>query len=67
MSTDIRVLPSFAVEVVGGGEPSDSGWEFGSQCGSVAVSGVSVGFFSTAVLFSLSKKRNFACVETRKT
>ena len=35
-------FPSFAVEVVGDGEPSDSGWEFGSECGSVAVSGVLV-------------------------
>ena len=32
--------PSFAVEVVGDGEPSDSCWELGSECGSVAVSGV---------------------------
>ena len=30
------------VEVVGDGEPSHSGWEFGSECGSVAVSGVLV-------------------------
>ena len=42
MFNDIRVLPSLAVEVVGDGEPSDSGWEFGSECGSVAVSGVLV-------------------------
>ena len=27
---------------MGHGEPSDSGWEFGSECGSVAVSGVPV-------------------------
>ena len=33
---------SFEVEVVGDGEPSDSGWEFGSECGSVVVSGVPV-------------------------
>ena len=42
VSHDIRVSPSFAVEVVGEGEPSDSGWEFGSERGSVAVSGVPV-------------------------
>ena len=30
------------MEVVGVGELSDSGWEFGSECGSVAVSGVLV-------------------------
>ena len=42
VSKDIHVLPSFAVEVVGDGEPSDSGWEFVSECGSVAVSGVPV-------------------------
>ena len=29
MNYDIYVLPSFAVEVVGVGEMSDSGWEFG--------------------------------------
>ena len=38
------MLLSFAVEVrgevVGDGEPSGSGWEFVSECGSVAVSGV---------------------------
>ena len=39
---DIYVLPSFAVEVVGVGELSDSGWEFGSECCSDAVSGVLV-------------------------
>ena len=42
VSSDIYVPPSFAVEVVGVGEMSDSGWEFGSECGSVAVSGVPV-------------------------
>ena len=42
VSNDIHVHPSFAVDVVGDGEPSDSGWEFGSECGSVAVSGVPV-------------------------
>ena len=42
VSNDIHVLPSFAVEVVGVGEPSDSDWEFVSECGSVAVSGVPV-------------------------
>ena len=42
MSNDIFVLPSFAVEVVGVGEMSNSGWEFGSECGAVAVSGVLV-------------------------
>ena len=36
VSNDICVLPYFAVEVVGDGEPSDSGWEFGSEDGSVA-------------------------------
>ena len=30
------------MEVVGVGELSDSGWEFGSECGSVAVSRVPV-------------------------
>ena len=39
MSDDFHVPTSFAVEVVGDGEPSDSGWEFGSAC---AVSGVPV-------------------------
>ena len=34
--------PSFAVEVVGVGETLDSGLEFMSGCGSVAVSGVPV-------------------------
>ena len=42
VSNDIRVPTSFAVEVVGGGEPSDSGRELGSKCGSVAASGVLV-------------------------
>ena len=42
VSNDIYVHPSFAVEVVGVGEMSDSGCEFGSECGSVAVSGVPV-------------------------
>ena len=41
-SNDIYVLPSFAMEVVGVGELSDSGWEFGSECCSEAVSGVLV-------------------------
>ena len=30
------------MEVLGDGEPSDSGWDLGSECGSVAVSGVLV-------------------------
>ena len=30
VSSDILVLPSFAVEVLGDGEPSDSGWDLGS-------------------------------------
>ena len=42
VSVDVRVHPSFAVEVVGDGEPSDSCWEFGSEGDSVAVSGVPV-------------------------
>ena len=42
MSDDICVPLSFAVEVVGVGEMSDSAWEFGSECGSVVVSGVPV-------------------------
>ena len=42
VSNDVCVPPSFAVEVVGVGEMSDSGWEFGSGCGSVSVSGVLV-------------------------
>ena len=42
VSYDIYVPPSFAVEVVGVGEMSDSGWEFGSECGSVDMSGVLV-------------------------
>ena len=41
-SNDIRVLPSFAVEVVGDGASPDSGWEFGSEGGPVAVSGLPV-------------------------
>ena len=32
VSNDIYVPPSLAVEVVGVGEMSDSGWEFGSEC-----------------------------------
>ena len=36
VNNDIHVPPSFAVEVVGDGEPSDSSWVFGSECGSVA-------------------------------
>ena len=35
VSNDVHVLPSFEGEVVGDGEPSDSGWEF-------AVSGMPV-------------------------
>ena len=42
VSNDLCVPPLFAVEVVGVGEMSDSGWEFGSECGSGAVSGVPV-------------------------
>ena len=80
VSNDIRVPPSFAVDVVGGGE------EFGSECGSVAVSGVLCGYccdFSfccdcevclrtlSGILwnpqsFSFSKKRSFACVEDQE-
>ena len=72
---------------LGDGGPSDSSWEFVSECGSVVgsdvlvlagvgVSALSVvivvceGVFSGSELssvepqsFSLSKKRNFACVE----
>ena len=36
VSNDVHVRPCFELEVVGGGEPSDSGWDF-------AVSGVLVG------------------------
>ena len=39
---DINMPPPFAVEVLGDGEPSDFGCELGSECGSVAVSGVPV-------------------------
>ena len=42
VNNDMYVHPSFVVEVVGVGERSDSGWEFGSECGSVDVSGVLV-------------------------
>ena len=42
VNNDIYVHPSFVVEVVGVGEMSNSGWEFGSECGSVDVSGVLV-------------------------
>ena len=42
VSNDIHVRPSFAVEVVGDGEPSGSCRVFVSECGSVAVSGVLV-------------------------
>ena len=42
VSNGVHVHLSFAVEVVGDGEPSVSGWEFVSECGSVAVSGVPV-------------------------
>ena len=35
VSNDVHVLPSFEGDVVGDGEPSDSGWEF-------AVSGMPV-------------------------
>ena len=34
-SNDICVHLSIVVKVVGDGEQSDSGWEFGSECGSV--------------------------------
>ena len=81
VSNDIYVLPSFAVEVVGVGEMSDSGWKFGSECGLlmfwVSVVTVMCGgvpsdsewdFFGTAVFFflSLSKKSKFACVEEQE-
>ena len=42
VSGDVYVPTSFAFDVVGVGELLDSGWEFGSECGSVAVSGVPV-------------------------
>ena len=42
VSNDICVPPPFTVEVVGVGEMWDSGWVFGSECGSDAVSGVRV-------------------------
>ena len=51
MSNDIRVSFSFAVDVVGDGEPSDSGWEFGSECDSVAVSGVLLLLLVRVILF----------------
>ena len=41
VGNDIHV-PPFAVEVLGDGEPSDLGWDLGSECGSVAVSGAPV-------------------------
>ena len=42
VSSSVCVPSSFAVEVVGDGDPSDSGWEFVSECGSVAGSDVLV-------------------------
>ena len=73
---DIHVSPSFAVEVVGDGVPSDSGWGFGSECGSVGETTPSIVTvmcegvpsdserdFVEPQSFSHSKKRNVACVE----
>ena len=39
VSNDVHVLFSFEVEVVGDGEPSDSGWEF-AVSGMLVVTGV---------------------------
>ena len=74
--------PSFAVEVVGDGEPSDSGWEFAvsgmlvvTDVGESAPSVVSVcevvpsgseWDFVEPQSFSFSKKLNFACVEDQE-
>ena len=73
MSNDIHIPTFFAVLVLGNGEPSDSGWNFGSECGSVAVSGVPVVTdsdseweFVESQSFSFSKKRKFACVENQE-